>query len=701
MISFDNAAIVTSQASITAAGKLKFEEPSPSLVMNATFSPMSASAVKQLWVPFIAPAARRWVLQHVTAGQITAGRFEANVPPGILWTGKRLPIPEEAMRLDLRIEGASFTTFGDLPPIVRASGNAVLAGSTFGIDLEKGEVDTASGTVQVNAGAFAVANTVQRNPDGVIEVQLSGDAAPLGEIANVKPFFALDRRKIGPADLSGRGDASVSIKLPLRAGITPSDVDWRITVNATDLGSAKPLEGRMIGDANVVFTITPDDVTIKGKAKIDGVPADVSMIQPINENGTTTDGPGRELRLTLDAAARKKLGMGLDQILGGTIGATVTNIADGSPGQHYELDLKKARLTLPGLSWSKGVGVPATLSFDMKVVDGGFSVEKLALAGDGFGFSGSAKLDKNYGLISADLDHFALHEGDSVSFKLTRNRAGYAITAEGASFDMKGVISHLRDQTSSDSDAPDLSVDARIGKLSGFNQQIIDDSSLSLIFDGGAVKKFAFTGSIDGAPLAASYDDEPTGTALFATAEDTGKFFSFIDLYTRFQGGRLKLTGQGDGTGPLAGTLEVYDFDILNEPEMQHVVASAPLHAKSGINTARVHFDKMVARYRKTSQVIAIDEALLRGNTNGATFNGRYDLTRKTISINGTYLPAYAFNNAFSKVPIVGLVLSGGFSEGLFGVTFKVEGPITGPRVLVNPLSAVAPGIFRKIFEFH
>ena len=39
----------------------------------------------------------------------------------------------------------------------------------------------------------------------------------------------------------------------------------------------------------------------------------------------------------------------------------------------------------------------------------------------------------------------------------------------------------------------------------------------------------------------------------------------------RFQGGRLKLTGQSDGTGPLAGTLEVYDFDILNEPEMQHV----------------------------------------------------------------------------------------------------------------------------------
>ena len=40
-------------------------------------------------------------------------------------------------------------------------------------------------------------------------------------------------------------------------------------------------------------------------------------------------------------------------------------------------------------------------------------------------------------------------------------------------------------------------------------------------------------------------------------------------------------------------------------------------------------------------------------------------------------------------------------AEGLIGVTFKVEGPIDAPRVFVNPLSAVAPGILRKIFEYR
>jgi nicotinamidase-related amidase len=37
---------------------------------------------------------------------------------------------------------------------------------------------------------------------------------------------------------------------------------------------------------------------------------------------------------------------------------------------------------------------------------------------------------------------------------------------------------------------------------------------------------------------------------------------------------------------------------------------------------------------------------------------------------------------------------------GLIGVTFKVEGKLDAPSLMINPLSAITPGIFRKIFEF-
>ena len=39
--------------------------------------------------------------------------------------------------------------------------------------------------------------------------------------------------------------------------------------------------------------------------------------------------------------------------------------------------------------------------------------------------------------------------------------------------------------------------------------------------------------------------------------------------------------------------------------------------------------------------------------------------------------------------------------EGLFGVTFAIRGPLDKPDFRVNPLSALAPGAFRRMFEYR
>ena len=41
------------------------------------------------------------------------------------------------------------------------------------------------------------------------------------------------------------------------------------------------------------------------------------------------------------------------------------------------------------------------------------------------------------------------------------------------------------------------------------------------------------------------------------------------------------------------------------------------------------------------------------------------------------------------------------WGEGLVGVTFAVRGPLDQPQFLVNPLSILAPGFLREIFEFR
>jgi hypothetical protein len=365
--------------------------------MAATFSPMSLGALKQMWVPLIAPGARRWVMEHIKGGRLLSGRYEAAIPPGVLWTAKRANLPDDAMRLDMQLEGVSFTTFGKLPPIVNASGNVVVTGATAGIDIDSGEIRVRSGTVAVVNGAFAVPNTAERPAAGLIELQLAGDAEALGEIGDSEPLLALQRSNLTPADLSGGGTANVSVRLPLREGLTEADVDWRVVVNTENVASARPIEDRNVSDANVTLTVTPDEVAVYGKARIDGAIADVSMSIPIGAPGSGT-GSDRRVRLLLDDEARKRFGVGLENVLSGSISALVSDTPDGR-GQHYDLDLRRARVVLPGLGWAKGVGVPATIAFDVRPDSDGHIVENIVLEGDGFGFTGSARLDE--GTISS------------------------------------------------------------------------------------------------------------------------------------------------------------------------------------------------------------------------------------------------------------------------------------------------------------
>lgn len=704
LISFDEAIIQTPEGSIAAAGSLGFEGPTPSLALAASFSAMPAWAAKQLWVPFLAPGARRWVVNHVTDGRIVSGTLEAAIPGGVLWTGGPLQLSKEMLRLDVRFEDIAFSTIGDLPPIEGASGVAVLAGSTFGVDLDAGMVRVPSGkTVNIDSGLFAIADTAQRYPEGAIEMRLSGDAGPLSEIGDAEPFKALSKQNVAPSDVTGVATASVSVRTPLREDVTEADVDWRVSIDGVGLACAAPLVGYIVTEANVNILVTPVEITVRGKAKIDGVAADVDMHHPIADGYLAGDSGQQMVRLVLDDAARKRLGIGLDEVLAGSVATYVSNIENGS-GQHYDLDLKRARLVLPGLGWSKGIGVPASLSFDLIPIDVGYAVKNLVLEGADFGFSGSATLDSDYGIASADIERFYLRASDSLSFKLRRSKTGYAISASGKSFDFRGFLKSIREAAGS-SGTPDLLLDAKVDRLIGYAEEEIRAAEVSLVSASGVTRKLDFTGKIGDGEIVATYADNGNAATMSVQSPEAGRVLRFADLYSRVGQGYLRVSGSRAGvTGPLVGVVELTNFAIVGEPAMKNIVSKTSPHpdgGRSGNDPNNVRFDRLVINFAKSDAAITVREGLLGGGAIGATFNGRFDLTSSTVSINGTYLPAYQVNNLFGRLPIIGFALGGNPAEGLIGVTFKVQGSIDEPQVFINPLSAVAPGIFRKIFEFQ
>ncbi len=69
------------------------------------------------------------------------------------------------------------------------------------------------------------------------------------------------------------------------------------------------------------------------------------------------------------------------------------------------------------------------------------------------------------------------------------------------------------------------------------------------------------------------------------------------------------------------------------------------------------------------------------------------------MSLGGTYVPLSGLNRALAGIPLFGDILTGPGRDGIIGITFAVDGAMAKPNVIINPLSMVAPGLFREIFQ--
>ena len=110
-------------------------------------------------------------------------------------------------------------------------------------------------------------------------------------------------------------------------------------------------------------------------------------------------------------------------------------------------------------------------------------------------------------------------------------------------------------------------------------------------------------------------------------------------------------------------------------------------------------FDRLRMPFSVGYGQFVIEESYLKGPIVGATLRGKLDYTNERINLGGTYIPLQGLNNALGEIPVLGQIISGPRREGLFGITFALQGPMARPQVIVNPFSVVAPGIFREMFQ--
>jgi hypothetical protein len=356
------------------------------------------------------------------------------------------------------------------------------------------------------------------------------------------------------------------------------------------------------------------------------------------------------------------------------------------------------------VGWSKGAGVAASAQFTLASAEGTTRLKDFELFGNSFSISGEMTLSGGV-LSEARFDRVQLNRGDSARATITRSGNRLRVTVEGEAVDARAIVKRYLSppKSAGGKDAgPQVSVRATVASVSGFNGESF--SNVELTSDGAGM---SFSGTTSSGKAVAA--ESGPGSRLTLQSGDAGAVLRFLDLYKNVQGGSLKIAMGEDGDGVTRGQVDARDFLVVNEPRLASVVSTAPAGsdrslsqaARKDIDSSRVTFERGSAQIERGANYLKLAKGVLRGPEIGATFQGTMYDAKGRIDMTGTFMPAYGVNRIFGEIPLVGELLGNGRDRGLIGVTFKLEGDADSPRVEINPLSVIAPGIFRSIFEFR
>ncbi|WP_372422988.1 AsmA-like C-terminal domain-containing protein [Salinarimonas chemoclinalis] len=657
-----------------------------------------------LWPDFVAPIPRLFLLDAVTHGTV------ADLDVAVALTGADLaglfaqrPLPPEAIDVGFAMEGVRLVLGEDFPPLRDAVVSGTVTGEDAFVDASRAHVLLADGRrLDASDGRFRLENYWEPTSPARIAFSATGGLDALAAFLRTPALSGAADLSLDPDAVSGDVALDVSFAFPIGEPVEvarlPIAATGRLeTVSAPLLGDSERLE-----DGSLALAFDPDGtLRLDGTGTIAGAPVDVALVDPRGRPG--------EARIsgTVDAGLLAARGLLPQGAAGGPIAFDVS--ARLGPGDVVSAtlaaDLAGARVNglLPG--WNKAPGAPGRLSVALATDAEGLAFGDLALESGPVLLRGGGRLGPDGALRSLDLGTARLSRGDDATVSVSRGEGGaWAVRLTGAVFDLRPIMTVLRDDGGDGGGADvDATLDARVDILGGFGGEVLTNVAARLRIVDGAVREGTLDASHPRGPMNARVVD---GRLAMETA-DAGATLRFLDVYERMVGGRLALQVGLDGTrGP--GRLILWDFVLRDEPALRSVVgrqlpSNAGSDARFGLSGPAVDasealFTKAQVDFIRDGSVLTLADARMWGTQVGFTLEGWVDLEAQRLDIAGSYVPAYGLNNAFAQVPVLGTILGGNQYEGLFAVNFRVAGPIEDPALSINPLSAIAPGVLRRLF---
>ena len=397
-------------------------------------------------------------------------------------------------------------------------------------------------------------------------------------------------------------------------------------------------------------------------------------------------------------------------IMGLAIKAVIEDLGDPDGKIAIEANLAKAEMRIGAINW---VRPPQAKTSASLVYYGkgkkGRRVEKLEITGPGVVIKGEVGLTATGDLREALLSEVRLGEENLFALSVKSTAEATTIDLAGDSFDARPLVKSMFSPAAAGAEAKagskvPQSISATVNRVYVNRGEIVTGVKALFQSRGGKVESAEISGNfLSGQPIVLRVVPVSGGRELRVTGRDGGAALRAADLYSKVAGGAIDffaLLGNDAASSVRQGKLVMRNFEVRNEAALAQLDTKGK-PKKSGPRRDGIAFKKLTLPFTTDAGFVRIGDAYISGDELCAGAQGLIRKADSAIDIQGTIIPACAPNAVLGNIPLLGDILTGGGGEGIFGVTYALGGSMKNPVFQVNPISAIAPGIFRKLFEFN
>jgi len=660
------------------------------------------SAVLALWPVEFALGGRDWVEDNILEGEARNLRADINIPADAFIAGE---LADDDLSVTFDFANGTARYISTMTPLTGLSGTAELRGNSLSLTGRSGRIDA----LQIDSVFVEIPRFNPRGAPARFGGEGQGSLPGLIALLDQPPLNLATDYGFDPQSLEGDGAVRFEITRPMLRDVPYEDIGFDVSGRFTDAAGPSGLGDVRFSEGDLTFRADSAGLEVSGNVRMGRSLAQLEWSERFQ---VPEDELSTRVRIVSNADTRDLdlAGIPARSILNGVIGLDATFMGNGFDFSHYVVmgDLTDAALILPEDLWTKPDGIPAALEMIAEQSSGGgLEISRLAVLGEDVDIRGQASLAPDGQLLDANFETVVIGGRADLSVMADRpdgSEGALNIVVGGRFLDATDLISNLMAGnlfTGGGSGA--VTLDARVETVQA-GQVRYGEAGLTLQADAAGLQRLNLEAALPRGPVSLSVTSQPDGSRrLSAQSADAGAVLTTLGGFGTISGGTMEIDGvlppAGDAGG-VQGRLTANGFRLEQMPLLARILAAGSLEGLASLFSGEgVDFEQLNVDYTFGNGLLEMREGRVAGPSLGLTWSGVVDTSAERLNLSGTILPSYGLNSVLGSVPVVGELLTSRRGEGIVGVTFSVEGPFNATRVTANPLSALAPGVFRRMFE--